>query len=135
MNIWTNGCFDIIHAGHIELFKYAKSLGNHLYVGIDSDDRIKLNKGKTRPINNVQCRQTVLESIKYIDKVFIFDSDKVLESTIQKLSIDTMVVGDDYINKKVIGAEYVNKIIFFPRTINISTSKIMDSMVKLYDKK
>jgi bifunctional ADP-heptose synthase (sugar kinase/adenylyltransferase) len=77
----------------------------------------------------------VLESIKYIDKVFIFDSDKVLESTIQKLSIDTMVVGDDYINKKVIGAEYVNKIIFFPRTINISTSKIMDSMVKLYDKK
>lgn len=134
MNIWTNGCFDIIHAGHIELFKYAKSLGNHLYVGIDSDHRIKLNKGKTRPINNVQCRQIVLESIKYIDKVFVFDSNNILESTIQKLSIDTIVVGDDYINKKVIGAEYVNKTIFFPRIINISTSEIVNSMVKFYDK-
>ena len=68
-NIWTNGCFDIIHAGHIALFEYAKNLGDNLFVGIDSDERIKINKGLNRPINNVALRQKVLLSIKYIDRV------------------------------------------------------------------
>ena len=71
--IWTNGCFDVLHRGHIELFKYAKSLGDRLYVGIDTDEKVKRDKGKDRPVNKLNDRKFLLESIKYIDKVFIFN--------------------------------------------------------------
>ena len=75
--IWTNGCFDVLHRGHIELFKYAKSLGTKLYVGIDSDEKIKKDKGNSRPYNNLDDRYFLLESIKYIDKIFVFDDIKI----------------------------------------------------------
>ena len=71
--IWVNGCFDILHRGHIELFKYAKSLGDHLVVGIDSDDRIRTSKGVNRPVNNLEDRIEMLRSIRYIDDVVWFD--------------------------------------------------------------
>ena len=60
MVVWTNGCFDILHRGHIELFKYAKSLGHILYVGIDTDDKVKLDKGPNRPYNNLEDRKIML---------------------------------------------------------------------------
>ena len=69
--IFVNGCFDILHRGHIELFKYAKSLGDILFVGIDTDERVKKAKGNERPFNNQDDRKYLLESIKYIDEVFI----------------------------------------------------------------
>ena len=78
MKVWTNGCFDILHRGHIELFKYAKSLGDELVVGIDSDEKVKKDKGKNRPIINLQDRIFMLQSIKYIDKVIPFDTTKEL---------------------------------------------------------
>ena len=71
MKIWTNGCFDILHRGHIEMFRYAKSLGDELVVGVDSDEKVKLDKGEDRPINNLQDRILMLQSIKYIDKVYL----------------------------------------------------------------
>ncbi len=77
--IWVNGCFDVLHRGHIELFKYAKSLGNRLVVGIDSDNRIKGSKGSSRPFNTSRDRKYVLQSIKYIDDVVEYDSDDELE--------------------------------------------------------
>ena len=58
--VWTNGCFDVLHRGHIELFKYAKSLGKYLVVGIDEDERIKNSKGPERPINTLEDRKTIL---------------------------------------------------------------------------
>ena len=82
--IWTNGCFDILHVGHIELFKYAKSMGFTLYVGIDSDEKVKKDKGKDRPFNKLSDRIKVLESIKYIDKVISFDSTEGLEALVKK---------------------------------------------------
>lgn len=124
-NIWTNGCFDILHAGHIELFKYAKSLGKYLFVGIDSDARVKQLKGNSRPINNQLNRQNVLDSIKYIDDVFIFDSAQELKMLIKNLCIDIIVVGDDYKNKDVIGSEY-SDVIFFPRLQDLSTSNLIN---------
>ena len=72
--VWTNGCFDILHKGHIELFKYAKSLGDKLYIGIDSDEKVKKDKGSDRPFNNVEDRRDVLESIKYV-LLFLFSQD------------------------------------------------------------
>ena len=85
MNIWVNGCFDILHRGHLELFKFAKSQGSFLVVGIDSDKRVKNNKGISRPINNQEDRKFFLECIKYIDKVVVFDSDYELETCVSFL--------------------------------------------------
>ena len=64
--IWTNGCFDILHRGHIELFKFCKSQGDYLVVGIDTDKRVKQNKGPDRPFNKEEDRSFFLESIKYM---------------------------------------------------------------------
>lgn len=124
-NIWVNGCFDVVHAGHIELFKYAKSLGDFLYVGIDSDNRIKQMKGPNRPINNQICREILLSAIKYIDKVFIFDSDNELKQLLKSLHIHTMVIGSDYKNKNIVGSENVAEIYFFNRLYNLSSSYII----------
>ena len=87
MIVWTNGCFDILHRGHIELFKYAKSLGNRLIVGVDTDEKVKLDKGKNRPINNIGDRVTMLESIRYIDEVVWFDSTDGLRNLIKLIAI------------------------------------------------
>ncbi len=128
MKIWTNGCFDVLHRGHIELFKYAKSLGSELVVGIDSDEKVKLDKGDNRPINNLQDRMYVLQSIKYIDKVISFDSTKDLYDTIKWYKPDIMVIGSDWKGKEVIGEMFTDKLIFFNRIGDYSTSKTLDLM-------
>jgi len=124
MNIWTNGCFDILHIGHIELFKYASSLGR-LHVGIDSDQRVKLLKGLNRPINKQNQRAQLLRSIKYIHTVNIFDDEQTLRSLLVGYDIDVIVIGDDYINKRVVGSDLVNDVLFFPKIPSISTSSII----------
>lgn len=123
--IWTNGCFDVLHIGHIELFRYAKSIGDRLVVGIDSDRRVKSLKGPSRPINNQIFRKSFLESIKYIDHVIVFDTDDDLKANIKNLLVEIIVVGDDYKNKEVIGSEYA-KVLFFPKIPELSTSKILN---------
>ena len=123
--IWTNGCFDVLHRGHIELFKYAKSLGGKLYVGIDNDKKVKLDKGNSRPINNVKDRKFVLESIKYIEKVIVFDTTNDLEEVILLLQPDVMVIGSDWKGKTVVGEQYAKKLIFFNRIGDYSTTNIL----------
>lgn len=127
MNVWTNGCFDILHIGHIELFKFAKSLGDQLIVGIDSDQRVKSLKGDSRPINNQHDRKSFLESIRYIDKVVIFDTEDALRDCIQNLQVQTIVLGSDYTDSVIIGSEYA-KVKIFPRIPNISTTNILGSI-------
>ena len=124
--VWVNGCFDVLHRGHIELFGYAKSLGDILIVGIDSDDRVKLLKGESRPINNQQDRKFFLESIRYIDKVIIFDSEAELSNNIKTLQPDIMIVGSDYKNKKVVGSKYAKQLKFFDRVGDYSTTNILE---------
>ena len=126
--IWTNGCFDILHRGHIELFKYAKSLGNYLVVGIDEDERVKQSKGDSRPINTTSDRKAVLESIKYIDEVVTFSKDSELENCVLNSEASIMVIGSDYKGKRVIGAQYVDEVKFFNRLANYSTTKIVENL-------
>ena len=126
MKVWTNGCFDILHRGHIELFKYAKSLGDELVVGVDSDKKVKLDKGEDRPINNLQDRMLMLQSIKYVDKVIPFDSTKELNDTIKWYRPDIMVIGADWRGKEVIGEIFADKLIFFDRIKGYSTTKILE---------
>ena len=131
MKVWTNGCFDILHRGHIELFKYAKSLGDELVVGIDTDEKVKLDKGEDRPINNLQDRMYMLQSIKYIDKVIPFDSTDELDRTIKWIKPHIMVIGSDWKDKKVIGKKWAEKLVFFDRVGNYSTTKILKSYENL----
>ena len=127
MRVWTNGCFDILHRGHIELFKYAKSLGGELVVGVDTDEKVKKDKSEDRPINNLQDRIYMLQSIKYIDQVISFDSTEDLRKTIRWYKPDIMVIGSDWKGKDVIGQEFADKLIFFDRIEGYSTTKILES--------
>ena len=126
MKVWTNGCFDILHRGHIELFKYAKSLGDELIVGIDTDEKVKKDKGKDRPINCLNDRIAMLNSIVYINKVIPFDSTDELESTIKWIKPHIMVIGSDWKDGKVIGKKWAEKLIFFDRIGDYSTTKILN---------
>ena len=125
ITVWTNGCFDVLHRGHIELFKYAKSRGDKLIVGVDSDKKVRKDKGKDRPINNQEDRIEMLSSIKYIDEVWCFDSTKELRDTIKINKPDIMVIGSDWKGKKVIGQEHARRLDFFDRVGDYSTTKIL----------
>ena len=124
MKVWTNGCFDILHRGHIELFRYAKSLGDELIVGIDTDKKVKKDKGKGRPINSLNDRMMMLNSLVYIDKVIPFDSTEDLDGTIKWYKPDIMVIGADWKDKKVIGDFWTKKLVFFDRVGDYSTTNL-----------
>lgn len=127
-NIWVNGCFDILHFGHLELLRFASSLGDRLCVGIDSDVRIKSMKGKDRPINEQYFRKFMLESIRWVDKVYIFDTDYQLEKYIESLKPTYMVIGEEYRDKRIIGGDFCEKITFIPRIGQHSTSNIIKTI-------
>ena len=86
--VWTNGCFDILHRGHVEMFKFAKSLGDELIVGLDTDEKVKESKGSDRPFNNLEDRELVVSSIRYVDKTISFNSQKQLEDLIKTITAD-----------------------------------------------
>ena len=129
-NVWVNGTFDILHIGHISLLRYAKSLGDKLIVGIDSDTRVKSLKGDLRPINTDINRVTLLESIKYVDEVHIFNTDDELVSLIKEHKPELMVIGSDYKNKNIIGSEFIKKIVYYTRIDDHSTSDMIEKLKK-----
>ena len=119
--IIVNGTFDIIHVGHLKLLDYAKSLGDHLTVAIDTDERIKSKKGMSRPINNEYERKLMLEFLKPVDQVIIFGTDQELIDIIKQC--DIMVKGSDYKGKSVIGETYCKQVIYYDRIEQYSTTK------------
>jgi len=123
--VWLNGCFDVLHRGHFEMFKYAHSLGDFVLVGIDSDAKVKKDKGPARPFNNISDRKLALESIRYIDKVIVFDSKEELEFLIRQLAPDYMVIGSDWKGKAVVGEHYCTELKFFDRIEGYSTTNIL----------
>ena len=125
MKIWVNGCFDILHRGHFELFNYAKSLGNYLVVGIDSDEKVAQDKGQDRPYNKLDDRVYALESLKAVDQIYVFDSKDHLEWLVQKEQPDILVVGSDWKGKEIVGGQYAKKIVYFDRVGNYSTTNIL----------
>ena len=104
--VFTKGCFDIIHEGHVKLLKEAKSLGGLLIVGINSDSSVKKLKGDDRPINSEESRINVLSSISYVDIIIVFDQETP-EELIKKIKPDILVKGGDYIASNVVGYDFV----------------------------
>ena len=117
--VFTNGCFDILHRGHIELLRFCASQGE-VIVGLNSDSSIRRLKGDSRPINNAEDRKFLLESIKYVKEVHIFEEDTPLV-LIQKIRPDLIVKGGDYKAESVIGAE-ICEVLIFPTVTGYSTS-------------
>ena len=124
---FINGCFDILHVGHIALFEYCKTICDYLIVGIDSDERVMHNKGPNRPFNASEDRMTMLRSIRYIDDVKVFSTDAELTNLVMHTSPDVMVVGSDWEGKSVIGSEHAKELKFFRRIDGYSTTKILES--------
>ena len=125
--VWTNGCFDILHRGHIEMLKYAKSLGDYVIVGIDTDAKVKNDKGPDRPYNCQEDRKFALEAIRYVNEVRYFESPQELENLLKLVKPDIMVIGSDWKEKKVVGGEHAAKISFFERIGNYSTTNILEN--------
>ena len=100
--IFTNGCFDIVHRGHIELLEYCKSIGGRVVVGLNSDESVKRLKGEKRPINCEKDRKYLLESLRFVDEVIIFDENTPLK-LIKRLNPDIIVKGGDYTVESVVG--------------------------------
>jgi rfaE bifunctional protein nucleotidyltransferase chain/domain len=129
MKIFVNGSFDLLHTGHLDLLFFAKSLGNHLHVAIDTDERIKKHKGVDRPVNPLYIRKAIMESLKPVDSVSFFDSDEDLINTIREYSPDIMVKGSDWRGKYIIGQEYCGQVIFYERVNDESTTKTIEDFI------
>ena len=129
--VWTNGTFDILHPGHIQLFKVAKELGDMVIVGTDTDEKIKKDKGDHRPINDLSYRVAMLEAIKYIDAVHTFDTRSELEGLIQMYNPDILLIGDDWRNGDVVGREFAKEVRFLPRVGGYASSKTIERIKKL----
>ena len=124
--IWTNGCFDVLHRGHIELFKYAKSIGDWLRVGLDSDEMVRNAKGVDRPLNTLEDRKFLVNSIESVDEVCGFDSHTELIELLKDYKPDIMIVGGDWEGKSIVGGVYAKEIRYFKRIEEYSTSRLMD---------
>jgi rfaE bifunctional protein nucleotidyltransferase chain/domain len=127
--VFVNGTFDVLHTGHLLLFEYAKSFGNHLIVAIDSDERVSEKKGPTRPINSLWDRAFMLANIHTIDEVRTFGSDEELEELVKYYEPDIMVVGSDWKDKPVIGSQYAKELKFFDRIDGYSSTKTIQSII------
>ncbi|MDH5581400.1 MAG: D-glycero-beta-D-manno-heptose 1-phosphate adenylyltransferase [Bdellovibrionales bacterium] len=104
--IFTNGCFDILHSGHVQYLNEAKSLGDILVVGLNSDRSVKDLKGPLRPINSEKDRKFILENLKSVDFVEIFDQPTPLE-LIQNVRPDILVKGGDWKVEQIVGSDFV----------------------------
>ena len=104
---------------------------NLLFVGLDSDERVKRLKGDKRPINDINTRLTIMQNLRMVDEVFIFDTDDDLRNLIRHLVIDYMIVGDQYRDKEVIGSENAKYRTVFYTVDNRSTTNIIEKIKNL----
>ena len=124
MIVFTNGCFDVLHRGHMELLKYCREIGTKVIVGINSDNSVTGLKGPTGPHFNQKDRKCMLESCKYVDEVLIFDQADPYE-LIKQVKPDIIVKGGDYTPNEVVGSD-IAKVKIFNYIDGYSTTKILE---------
>lgn len=127
--IFVNGSFDVLHVGHLRLLNYARSLGDHLMVAIDSDARIKQKKGEGRPFNNIYERKTLLQNLKSVDEVQVFGDDIDLKNIIEAYKPHIIVKGSDHRLTSKLSRELCNEVIFYDRFGEYSTTKKIQDIV------
>lgn len=126
----VNGTFDILHIGHLKLLEFAKKIPNsYVLVLIDTDERVKQLKGDDRPINNLEERKLMLESLRYVDEVKPFSTDQELIDSIKNYDPDIMIKGSDYIGKLIIGEQYCKEIRYYNYVNGYSTTKKIQSII------
>lgn len=129
--VFTNGCFDIIHAGHVDYLTKAKQLGDYLIIGLNSDNSVSELKGPNRPINNQQDRAAVLSGLKPVDFVVLFEEQTPF-NLINSLKPDILVKGGDYTIENIVGSDIVEKnggkVIVIPFVKGKSTTNIIEKI-------
>lgn len=122
--VFTNGCFDILHRGHVDYLQKAKALGDILIIGLNSDASVRRLKGEKRPVNNVQDRIIILKSLTFVDEVVVFEEDTPYE-LIRIVQPDILVKGGDYKAEDVVGKEFAGEVKILPFVEGYSTSRIL----------
>jgi len=127
--VFTNGCFDLLHKGHLDLLLNAAAFGDKLLVGLNSDRSVKKLKGNSRPIQNEKTRAIKLLELKYVDHVIIFE-DLTPQNLIHTISPDVLVKGGDYTKNEIVGAKHVisfgGVVKIIPLTPGFSTTSIIE---------
>jgi len=126
--VFTNGCFDLLHAGHLSLLRYAKSLASFLIVGLNTDDSVQQNKGKNRPILPYETRKQNLLSLGWIDWICPLE-DKTPFTLLRKIRPHILVKGGDYSPENVIGKEYADQLVLFDFQEGMSSTKIIQRVL------
>lgn len=124
--VFTNGCFDLLHEGHLHLLKEAKKLGNILIVAVNADDSIKRLKGNSRPIETLETRLNKLSKLDEVDYLISFSEDTPLH-LIQKIQPDILVKGGDYKKEQIVGNNIAQKVVIIPLLEGFSTTKKISS--------
>lgn len=126
--VFTNGCFDILHVGHLELLEKAKSFGDVLIVGMNSDSSMKQIKGPDRPILTEQDRARLLAAIEMVDYVVLFDEETPFE-LLRQIKPNILVKGGDYKLNEIIGRDVVDEVKIIPFVRGKSTTNIIDTIL------
>ena len=134
--VFTNGCFDILHYGHIECLKFCKKSGDIVIVGLNSDSSIRRIKGVDRPINNQNERASVLCALENVDYVVVFDEDNPFD-LISQIVPDILIKGEDWAKKEIIGEQFVEshggKVLRAPLIKGLSSTAVIKKIQSTYN--
>lgn len=134
MLVFTNGCFDILHLGHVDYLEKAKNTGDKLIIGLNTDASVRLLKGPDRPINDEMSRARLLAALSFVDLVILFNEETPLE-LIRAVEPDILVKGNDYEIKNIVGAKFVmengGKVITLDLIEGVSTTRIINKIKNL----
>ncbi len=129
--VFTNGCFDVLHRGHIEYLAQAASKGDVMVIGLNTDNSVRKLKGENRPVQDEKSRAAILASLQFVDKVILFDEETPY-SLIEKIQPDVLVKGADYKPEEIVGYDIVKakggEIISIDIVEGYSTSSILDKI-------
>ena len=131
--VFTNGCFDLIHLGHVDYLERSRLLGDKLIIGLNSDESVARLKGESRPVAVLESRSRVLAALEFVDLVVVFEEDTPYE-LIKELQPDILVKGNDYLAENVVGADIVQEkggeVVTVPLVEGHSTSSIIERIKK-----
>ncbi|MBD3271372.1 MAG: adenylyltransferase/cytidyltransferase family protein [Elusimicrobia bacterium] len=129
--VFTNGCFDLLHTGHVRLFEFCRQKGDCLIVAVNSDRSVRAIKGSNRPIQPARDRAHLCAALHAVDYVVLFH-ERTPEKLIRFLRPDVLVKGGDWSNDQIVGREFVPQVIRFPVVKNRSTSALIERIVKRF---